>query len=304
MLLLYSLLLCFTLKMPNKGKASSARDKLQSTADEPDPPSTDHTECITMSLLQATLDKSLAPINREIKKISDTVTTLQAIIGRVNTLETTVGTIETSLTSYSNELDSIKSKVLPDLSDHVSTCEQQLADYILSIDAHRRKWNVTFHGIKGDIKEDESVTRRKTIEFAHKYLGLSKEDAASTGMSACHRLSNKKDAGVIVRFSDLSKRDQWLAGTRKLKDTAGELKISVSVDLPPAVRPLKDELMLRRSKMDRAQRMKTKLKYLTRFPYVELRAEGQPSIRPSKSLREVTKEILGNLDPSFHVPVG
>lgn len=283
----------------------SGKKKQKSTAAESDLHSTDHTECLTMAALQASLDKKLDPLQRKINKIDDTVTSLQAhIMGRITTLEDTVGSIETSLTSFSNDLDSIKSKVLPDLSDHVSACEQQLADYILSIDAHRRKWNVTFHGIKGDVKEDEAETRRKTLDFAHKYLGLSKEDAASTGMSACHRLSNKKDAGVIVRFADLSKRDQWLAGTRKLKDTAGELKISVSVDLPPAIRPLKDELMLRRSKMDRAQRMKTKLKYLTRFPYVELRAEGQPAIRPSKSLREVTKEILGNLDPSFQVPVG
>ena len=140
------------------------------------------------------------------------------------------------------------------------------------------------------------------MDFAHKYLGLSEEDALGTRMSACHRLSNKPNAGVIVRFSDLSQRDQWLAGTRKLKDTAGDLKISVSVDLPPAVRPLRDELMLKRSKMNRDRKQKAKLKYLPRFPYVELRIDGESPIRPSKSLHEVTKEVLGNIDPSFHFP--
>ena len=177
-----------------------------------------------------------------------------------------------------------------------------MADYILSIDAHRRKWNVTVHGVKGGIKEEETVTRRKMLEFAHKYLGLSKEDASKTRFSACHRLSNKANAGVIARFTDLAQRDQWLAGTKRLKDTAGDLKISVSVDLPPAIRPLKDELMLKRSKMNRDRKLKAKLKYLPKFPYVELRIEGESPIRPSKSLREVTKEVLGNLDPSYQIP--
>ena len=93
-----------------------------------------------------------------------------------------------------------------------------------------------------------------------------------------------------------------MEGTRKLKDTAGDLKISVSIDLPPAVRPLRDELMLKRSKMNRDRKQKAKLKYLPRFPYVELRIDGESPIRPSKSLHEVTKEVLGNIDPSFHFP--
>ena len=249
------------------------------------------------------MESALEPINRKIEDISSSVTSLEAkLVTRVKVLEDTVGCIETSLTSYSNDIDSLKTKVLPDLSEHVSACEQQLADYILSIDAHRRKWNVTIHGIKGIMKEDETVTRRKTKEFAHKYLGLSEEDASRTRLSACHRLSNKPNAGVIVRFTDLSQRDQWLAGTRKLRDTAGDLKISVSVDLPPVIRPLRDELMLRRSKMNRERKQKAKLKYLPRFPYVELRIDGESPIRPSKSLREVTKEVLGNLDPSFAIP--
>ena len=261
-------------------------------------------ECITSDSLQSQLDAALQPLRNQLTQIQNSVDVLQAVVGRVTKLENTVSSLEDSLTNCSDELITLKSKTLPDLSDHFAKCEEGLADYVLSLDAHSRKFNVIFHGVKGEPKEEESVTRRKTQEFAQKYLGLTPELANGTTMSACHRLSNRKDSGVIVRFGDLSQRDLWLAGTRKLKDTARGHKISVSTDLPPVIRPLKDELMLVRSKMEPALKQKTKLKYLTQFPYVELRAEGRTPIRPTKTLREVTKELLKNLDPAFQFPAG
>lgn len=234
------------------------------------------------------------------KDISD----LKKLVSRVDVLETDVEQLKTSVEACHDRYQDLTSKTLPDLSEHCAKTLEHLTSYVLSIDAHRRKWNVILHGVEGQLKEDEETTRKKTTDFAHTYLGLSKSDADTTAMSACHRLSNKKNAGVIVRFGDLAQRDKWLAGTRKLKDTAGDKKISVSTDLPPVIRPLKDELMLKRSKMDFQMKQKTKLRYLPQFPFVELRAEGQSPIRPSKSLRDVTSEVLGNMNLAFPIPDG
>ena len=283
----------------------SSDTKNESSVDLPPLP-TDETDPVLVKLV-----KYISPLYDQMRSISSTVSSIKKSVEnvetkleeRVTSLETKVGSLETSLDSYSESLTTLKTETLPELSDYVASVHDNLADYVLSIDAHRRKWNVVFHGIKGDMKEEETETRRKTKEFAQNFLKLSKEDAENTSMSACHRLSNKKDAGVIVRFTDLSQRDQWLAGTKNLKDTAGTQKISVAIDLPPVIRPLKDELMMKRSKMERALKLRTKLKYLTKFPYVELRAEGAAPIRPSTQLREVTKTVLG-MDPAYKMPAG
>ena len=250
------------------------------------------------------LRKDIQEIHTTLTSIKKEVSDLTKLVGRVDILETEVTQLKTSVEACHDSYAELSSKTLPDLSEHVASVFEHLTSYVLSIDAHRRKFNVILHGVKGELKELEDTTRKNTINFAQTHLGLSKFDAENTTMSACHRLSNKKDSGIILRFGDLSHRDKWLAGTRKLKDTAGNQKISVSTDLPPVIRPLKDELMLKRSKMDPELKLKTKLRYLPQFPFVELRAEGQNPIRPTKSLRDVTSEVLGNLNLAFPIPVG
>ena len=39
--------------------------------------------------------------------------------------------------------------------------------------------------------------------------------------------------------------------------------------------------------------MKTRLRHLPEWPFVELRTEGQPPQIPDKSLRDITPTILG-----------
>ena len=104
-------------------------------------------------------------------------------------------------------------------------------------------------------------------------------------------LSRKKDAGIIIRFTDLSEKDRWLAGTKHLKDHPK--KITVSPDITPVIRPYKDELMKFRKAMTPELKSKTCLRYLTEWPFVELRTEGKPPKKPEVTLRDVTPTILG-----------
>lgn len=246
--------------------------------------------------VKTALELKLDPIRKQLDQIENSITNLNKVVQRVAELETEVEDVKNSVQNCTDSVEILEKTTLPAITEHFARVGEHLAHHTLKLDAHRRKWNVIIHGIEGDVGEDESATRKKTTDFAQHFLGLDQKVAEGTSMSACHRLSHKKDAGVIVRFVDLSVRDKWLAGTRKLKDTARGRKISLSTDLPPVIRPMKDELMLKRSKMSADLKLKTKLKYLPQWPFVELRTEGKDPTRPTKSLREVTSEVLGHYD--------
>ena len=96
---------------------------------------------------------------------------------------------------------------------------------------------------------------------------------------------------MIIRFTDLSQRDEWLAGTSNLKGL--EKNFSLTPDLPPVIRPYKDQLMLQRKQMPAEVKSKTRIRYLPKWPFVELRTEGQPPVRPDVTLRDITPTILG-----------
>ena len=99
------------------------------------------------------------------------------------------------------------------------------------------------------------------------------EDANTTVFAACHRLSTKRNAGIIARFMDLAQCDQWLSGTKNLNNY--NKKISISPDLPPVLRPAKDELLQERSKLPLQTKIKSRIKFLPHWPFVQLKVEGQ-----------------------------
>ena len=159
----------------------------------------------------------------------------------------------------------------------------------MQIDVHRRKWNLVLHGLNGPAAEDERETRAVCIRFAKDVLKV--PDAEDTRIAACHRLSRKQNAGVIIRFADLAQRDRWLAGTRNLRNH--DRKVSLSPDLPPVLRPMKDALMLTRSKLAADIKSKSRVRYLPTWPFVELRIDGQPPRRPDTTRADLVTNILG-----------
>ena len=91
------------------------------------------------------------------------------------------------------------------------------------------------------------------------------EAADSHRILACHRLDQKEDAGIIVRFCDLSERNSWLSKTKNLK--ASPLRVSISPDLPPSLRPLKaKERTPPRSQTNITSRVPTQLAVHVRNP--------------------------------------
>ena len=91
----------------------------------------------------------------------------------------------------------------------------------------------------------EHATHAKCIQFAQEVLKV--EDAASWHLAACHRLSQRANARMILRFLDLAQRDKWLTGT-KISEGTPERSAYRLTPLQFST-PLKDNLMLSRSKL-------------------------------------------------------
>ena len=197
--------------------------------------------------------------------------------------------VEEGLQFTSERLNTLATEVLPAMCDHMARVTESLAHQTLQIDVHRRKWNIVIHGIEGPAGELEFATRAKCIQFAKEVLKV--EDAATWHLAACHRLSQKPNAGIILRFVDLAQRDRWLSGTKHLRGHTR--KISISPDLPPILRPLKDTLMLTRSKLAPDVKSRSRVRYLPRWPFVELKVEGQAAKHHEETLMGVTRKVLG-----------
>ena len=248
-----------------------------------------------------------ADIRSDIKSIKKRLDKFDKLSQEITSLKSTMESVESGLQFASNKLDHMEEKVIPAVSRLVSTTSQRLLHETLKMDAHRRKWNVVLHGVDGPAGEEESATLQAVKDFAQSALKLTPEEVAGTTFHACHRLSNKENAGIIVRFVDLSYRDKWLSGARNIQSYIESLsppvpnkKISLAIDLPPKIRPLKDSLMKKRKDLPLAKRKKSKLRYLAQWPFVELRVDGETPIRPTESLSDITKSILGlDLDMAF-----
>ena len=171
--------------------------------------------------------------------VTDPMARLEQQLSQMNDLVAKVSAMETAVQFTSKRVDDLEKVTLPALACHVEQVASALALQTLDIDVHRRKWSLTVQGLEGDADEDDADTHRACVQLARQHMDI--EDATVSDFAACHRLSRKKDTGIIMRFRDLSQRNKWLLGARKLKHL--ESNISVCPDLPPVLRPLKTELL-------------------------------------------------------------
>jgi hypothetical protein len=95
---------------------------------------------------------------------------------------------------------------------------------------------------------------------------------------ACHRLAQKDDAGIIIRFSDLTDRNSWLTNAKNLKNT--QCNVSISPDMPPCLRPLKTDILNIRKDLPPAQKQLAQVKYLPSWPYICLKIRGKATMNP------------------------
>ena len=186
-------------------------------------------------------------------------------------------------------VETIETASLPALATHIASVTTNLATYVLDQDVHRRKWSLIIHGIKGAESEDELTTRQKCIALAAETLRV--PNAVNTQLSACHRLSKKANAGIILRFVDLSQRNIWLKNARNLKNSKEH--ISISPDLPPLIRPLKMDLLQQRKELPPDVRVKSHVQYFSSWPYVKLNVPGQQPRVPTPTKNAVLGTLFG-----------
>ena len=168
-------------------------------------------------------------VREEMGVISARLDSIDKTLANLVELQQRILEVEEGLQFTSERLNTLATEVLPAMCDHMARITESLAHQTLQIDVHRRKWNIVIHGIEGPVGELECATRAKCIQFAKEVLQV--EDAATWHLAACHRLSQKPNAGIILRFVDLAQRDRWLTGTKHLRGYTR--KISISPDLPP-----------------------------------------------------------------------
>ena len=229
-------------------------------------------------------------IKAAVAGLESRITAVESQIAQVMELGTKVTALETAATSMSQQLEDLEMTSLPKFAEHVEQIATSLALRNLDLEVHRRKWNLTIHGIPGDPGENEAATREACVKLAKDHLRVA--DAASSDFAACHRLSQGRNAGIILRFCDLSKRNQWLAGARHLK--AHPQKVSLSPDLPPVLRPLKTELLNARKALPLEQKSKTSIRFLPQWPYVEMATSGGgPRKQPTISKKQIVDAVLG-----------
>lgn len=205
-------------------------------------------------------------------------------------------TVERGLQHTAERLESAITEILPSITTHIAKLAEGLAEQTLQIDTHRRKWNVILHGVDGPAGEEAADTRASCVTFARDILKV--PNVERTRFAACHRLSRKPNAGIIIRFCDLADRDAWFAGAKHLRTQPK--KMTLSPDLPPVLRPLKDDLMKTRSELPPETKSKSRVRYLAQWPYVQLKIEGQQPRDPTTDFTTIATSIL-KVSPLFKI---
>ena len=147
---------------------------------------------------------------------------------------------------------------------------------MLDLDTHRRKWTLIINGLDGKQGESEHETRAIVRRFATEKLKLAGADSHPFG--ACHRLAQKDNAGIIIRFTDLTDKNSWLTHAKNLKNTNSN--VSISPDMPPCLRPLKTDILNIRKDLPPAQKQLGQVRYLPSWPYINLKIRGQATMNP------------------------
>ena len=234
------------------------------------------------------IDRIKSIISEQLAPIKTAVDRNAAILQGI---KTDIEGIQNSIKDCSERVETITGVFLPSLVKHVNDTATALAERMLDLDVHSRKWALVIQGIKGPAGEGESVTRDKCLKLAAD-IGVS--DAATTQVSACHRLShNTSDAGIYLRFSDLAQREAWLTKARNLPRV--DPTIHFSPDLPPVLRKMKNDLLKLRRELPADEKRLTRVKHIAHWPYVKLEYKDRrkPAVAPPQTKEQILGDILG-----------
>ena len=168
------------------------------------------------------------------QEVSDRLDRFEKQLTQLSALQQQMGDVTAAIDFASKKLEDLKSSSLPAplTYNHVKRVAEALAMQTLNLDMHRRKWSLTINGIKGASSEDDVDTRNACLQLARDHLGI--PDADPNDLGACLM---PLDAGIILRFRDLSRRNEWLFGAKNLKGHSDA--ISINPEVPPFFMRLK-----------------------------------------------------------------
>lgn len=177
----------------------------------------------------------------------------ERLIKKMDSQNVDISELSIKLTNIQSSNADLKKK-----HDELDAKVSQAALKIIDAELYSRKWSLVLYGLPGH--ESESATRVEIFKICDK-MNLSHPILA-----ACHRLGKTDGAAVIIKFVDLSDRDNWIKNSRKLKDydyNGKKLKLSISPNLPPVLNALKKSVFEKR-----AANPGSRIQYCPTYPYV------------------------------------
>lgn len=213
--------------------------------------------------------------------------------------------VSAAFEKWQAKLDSLDERctLLKEENDHlkakISNLSTVTAINLIDAEVYSRKWNLVIHGISGDKGENEALTNEKVRDMACQELHLpAAATKQETPFAACHRLSQEKDAGIVVKFANLSDRNTWLSRAPRLKKSKKNL--SISPDIPPILKPLKNDILQHRKNLPPAQKQNSRVKYSKTWPYISLHLPDGKLYKPEISLQDITKNFYTHPAPAIH----
>ena len=217
--------------------------------------------------------------------------------GELASIRDKVEALETSVQASDSRVETVITDALPSITTHIASITTALAMRQLELEVHRRKWALIINGVAGAANERDDDTRASCIRLANDTLKV--PNAGNTRISACHRLSQEPDAGILIRFTDLSQRNLWLQNAKNLKGK----DISISPDLPPVLRKLKKDILTQRKELSPPLRKQSNIRYLRQWPFVKLAIKDQQDLYPRILQTVIVKDLLGT-SPNLELPHG
>ena len=218
------------------------------------------------------------------KQISD----IADMKAKLDSQQTRLSEHEDTLAFLDKQIQDIQTKSITELEKKFTELTEKVCFNILNLDLHRRKWSLIVNGVEGLAGEKESVTRDKVKCFARDKLAI--VGAYSHPLAACHRLSQKNNAGIIVTFVDLNNRNEWLSNAKNLRNK--DSSVSISPDMPPVLRPLKNDILKIRKDLPPDTRKNAQVKYLPTWPYTCLAIRGQTTRNPRITKKDIIEKYL------------
>ena len=240
-------------------------------------------------------------LRAELKSLNEPIRTQ---LDSIEVKLTGLAALEKSVATHKVEIDNIRQKTLPDMSQHMTELIAGCALQCLDLHMHHRKFALVIQGVKGERNETPEKTRKSIIDLARTEL---KVEAKEQDFAACHR--NGPDAGssIHARFVDLSTRDRFLANAKKLARSK-QKGISISVDVPPCLRKVRKELADLRKGLPDERKRRSFIKHLPSWPYFQLQEKADDNVitvtkhsfsRETvalSALQSSMKELAGPLD--------